>query len=348
MEVVAAKLEQTLSLTSGLVRPLLVEDEADARPVMINEFPNNNAIFVTYNYEAIESSYSEVDLFRVSYSENDQFEPHNPAKAKFIARDKDITPVEKTEDFHVLETIFDPSKRNLENLRFKPTRLIVLRDPNSRRLYGPFDYTVKTQLNEGLFSVDLKPPYNINSLPENSVFTFTDDDFEVVELKDKYNNTQGLVLTATASDLGKAQLDHVDFISDEELVKWGNSLLSDTSSIKLNKPDLRLFRQEVSSLMRDAPYFSDRKERLMKLLDKTQTWNTQRSSLINEYLKSEQGEKQIDNFLEINKDYYLEQAKAKHQKQFENQYGEIEKEIQGKQEKIEALREEEKNLVVNH
>ncbi len=82
----------------------------------------------------------------------------------------------------------------------------------------------------------------------------------------------------------------------------------------------------------------------MKLIDRTQTWNTQRSSLINDYLKSEQGVKQIDNFLEINRDSYLEQAKAKYQKQFESQYGEIEKEIQGKQEKIEALREEEKKL----
>ena len=341
MEVVAAKLEQR-GTRSGLVRPLLFEKESETYPSSPSEFPNNNSIFIIGDYEELEHNFSDYDLFRISYESNSQFEQSHPGQALYAARSGDATRVEKTAYFHVIDFPFDPKNRSIQSLSFRPERLIVLRDTDSQTLYGPFDYTSKSQSETGLFSVDLKPPHGIKNLPDHSIFRFTENDFEIVELRDRFNDVRDRILASKLSDLEKVQLDYIDFISDDELVKC--SLLLDSSDNKLKKAELREFRQAINSLVEDEPYFDSRKERLLGLIDRTQTWNTQRSSLINDYLKSEQGVKRIDNFLEINRDSYLEQAKAKYQKQFESQYGEIEKEIQGKQEKIEALREEEKKL----
>ncbi len=67
MEVVAAKLEQR-GQRSGLVRPLLFEENTGARPIVSpSEFPNNSSIFIIGDYEELEYDYSDYDLFRISY-----------------------------------------------------------------------------------------------------------------------------------------------------------------------------------------------------------------------------------------------------------------------------------------
>ena len=340
MKVVATKLEQTYSLTSGLIRPLLVKEEIGTRPVERDEFPNDNTIFITFNYKEIESKYSIQDLFYVSYSDNDEFDPYDPKKAKFIARDKDIVSVANNEYFHVLNANFDPAMKIINDLAFEPKRFVVLRGID-KQLYGPFDYTVKKQPDKGTFDIELKSLRGIKNLPEYSTFCFTEDDFEVVELKDRNGDVRDKVLAASTSDLEKANLDYVDFISDDELIKWGNSLLSEASANMLSKAGLRKFRQEISSLEKDEPSFEIRKRRLLKLIDKTQFWKDQRAPLINDFLKeTDEGKEQINSYIEANRDRYFELAEKKYEAELKKKYNDAEKRFADWEAKVEEKRSE--------
>lgn len=320
----------------GLVRPVIVEvDDSFPEKCDPSSFPNNGLIFIVSGYDKL----LEGELYRLSHYANVEFNGEQDKSSRKAFGD-DAKPLQRHEYPHVLKEDFDLSKRSV-NMPYKPDRLIVLQSSDNS-MYGPFDYDSPLPSETNSYEVSLKPYPGLTryNIPAFNVLSFSNEAFEVVSLGSQS------VLVAEVKDILEVDYRIADYIPDDQLLKLGNTLIQGSKDAflqagKLDKKQLTGFRNAIAQLTDVDDRFNDeRKSRLLKLADRLDYWTSQSSSLIAEFLDSEKGRKQIEDYLHENEKDVLNLAKNVFSKELEDNRRSLTSEVDELRGKRDALAQE--------
>jgi hypothetical protein len=207
----------------GYVRPFIIEDENGIHESSPDRFPNKNSIFVKSGYEEwINKEFDEDEPFRISFFENDEssMDPSSPNYCQYIADGDEARRLSKSEYFHVIEKEFNLQQRVIDDIPYKPKQYIFIKPTTEDFLYGPFDYDEVGESDTSSFSVRLKAYFSSSlNVVKDSILRIPLTDFSVISVGSKK------ILATDLRLLYSQAYEVIDYISDEQLIKWGNELL---------------------------------------------------------------------------------------------------------------------------
>lgn len=334
----------------GTVKPLLVEFPGKF-PSLVDEedFPNNGEIFIANGYERdLEDQFSDGELFRIRYRVNNHSnaDPSSQYFCHYMAVGEDAEELARNEYFHVVEVKVDADDllpRSV-SLRYKPRRFVVLKSSSSSSLYGPFDYDEpERQPEDGSYHVKLKACQPLSGFP------FPSPNYLVLKVKAEeflvFTTEVETVLLANLDDFKNVAYEGVDFIPDEDLIKWGNDRF--LYGEKLPKKELRIYKEAAGQLSEtDRRFDVARRERLVGLVERLESWTSQRSNIINKFLDTSDGQAQIERYIQEDSDKVLQVAEER----FGKELGAARKQLEVANESLEQqkrqLEEDLKHLTV--
>ncbi|MBF0233910.1 MAG: hypothetical protein HQK65_12855 [Desulfamplus sp.] len=327
--VIATKLNMNMNNPQlGYVQPIILEmPDGSSRISEIDDFPNANRIFITSGYEEyIENTFIEGEYFRILYSENDRIKVtadlENINNCQYVSKASDITKMQKSDYPHIISGNVSPERLNIQ-INFFPKRYIFVHDEQNNKLVGPFDFeNVNNDNTNEIYSVQLKPLESIFGFQTSTQWVALEFPFK----KSIIGSFKGQkFLTISLSNLIKiTEPKQIDFITDDLLIKWANRLPSKRNS-SLSRKELAEFREALSqSHLVDNEFNSERLKRTTKLLDKTEYFISQKSSLIAEHLSSIDGQLSIDQYFENNLEIVLEKSKNRIDRELNKKYGNFE------------------------
>ena len=308
---------------AGTVRPVIVESLDRVEEADPSEFPNSGDIFVIGGYDTALKRFSDSDLFRIPYRVNTQMGQDTGHRyyCGYVAHADDAEALERYEYLHLVDVEFDVDDR-LISLSYKPERLIVLRSETDGSLYGPFDYDTPLLSESDAYDIFLKPYSGLAraGIPDHHVLRFPASDFGTVEF-----GTQMLLL-GEVKDILECAYQPVDYIPEEQLLKIGNTLLQEDK--KLNKNQLLSFRSALAEFSETSSQFDEqRRGRLLKLVDRLDYWTSQSSGLINDFLKTTEGQAKVQQHIEDNEADFLGMAERIAQKELKEPRQRLEAEL---------------------
>ncbi len=292
----------------GLIAPLVIENDEFVEKAEETKFPNNGLIFVVSDFERLQDD----GLFRISYALNHEYDSSKEDNCRFIAFGDDARQLERPQYPHVVDGELNLDSRVL-TLKYKPERLIVLRSQDGN-FFGPFDYDNSSrQMEDGSYQVELKPyaglPRCSNKFNayDNFVLRFLpSSSLSVLE----YNSPSGVqeFLIGDVNAICQQKADVVDYIPDAQLIKIGNSLLNGSSS--LTKAQISSFRAAIAGLPDTENFDKQRRDRLVKIANRLDVWETQSASLVSEFLDTPEGVAQVNTYLHSHKSELLGMAES--------------------------------------
>lgn len=308
---------------AGTVRPVIVETPDRAEPANPDEFPNSGDIFVIGGYDTSLSRFSESDLFRIPYRVNTQLGQDTSHRyyCGYVAHADDAEGLERYEYLHLVNAMFDVDERRL-SVPYKPERLIVLRSPADGCLYGPFDYDTPLLSESEAYEISLKPYGGLAraGVADYHVLRFPAEAFNTLDFG------QQTLLLGEVKDILDCDYEAVDYLPEEQLLKIGNTLLQEDK--KLNKQQLTAFRTALAEFTETNSQFNDqRRDRLLKLVDRLDYWTSQSSGLINDFLKTPEGQAKVQQHIQDNEADFLGMAERIAQKELSEPRKRLEGEI---------------------
>lgn len=308
---------------AGTVRPVIVESVERVEEANPDDFPNSGDIFVIGGYDTSLKRFSESDLFRIPYRVNTQMGQDTGHRyyCGYVAHADDAEGLERYEYLHVVDAEFDVNDRLL-SLPYKPERLILLRSHADGGLYGPFDYDTPLLSESDAYDVFLKPYGGLarSGVPDYHVLRFPASDFGTIEFG------QQMLLLGEVKDILECDYQAVDYIPEEQLLKIGNTLLQEDK--KLNKQQVLTFRTALAEFTETNSQFDGhRRDRLLGLVDRLDYWTSQSSGLINDFLKTPDGQAKVQQHIMDNEADFLGMAERIAQKELKEPRQRLEAEI---------------------
>jgi MoxR-like ATPase len=308
---------------AGTVRPVIVESADRVEEANPDDFPNSGDIFVIGGYDTSLKRFSESDLFRIPYRVNTQMGQDTGHRyyCGYVAHADDAEALERYEYLHLVDNDFDVDNRTL-SLPYKPERLIVLRSHTDGSLYGPFDYDTPLLSESDAYDIFLKPYSGLarSGIPDYHVLRFPASDFGAIEFGHQ------TLLLGEVKDILECEYQPVDYIPEEQLLKIGNTLLQEDK--KLGKQQLLSFRTALAEFTETNSQFDGgRRERLLKLVDRLDYWTSQSSGLINDFLKTTEGQAKVQQHIQDNEADFLGMAERIAQKELKEPRQRLEGEI---------------------
>ena len=308
---------------AGTVRPVIVESVERVEEANPEDFPNSGDIFVIGGYDTSLKRFSESDLFRIPYRINTQQGQDTGHRyyCGWVAHADDAEALERYEYLHVVDAEFEVNDRLL-SLPYKPERLILLRSHSDGSLYGPFDYDTPLLSESEAYDVFLKPYGGLarSGVPDYHVLRFPASDFGTIEFG------QQILLLGEVKDILECDYQAVDYIPEEQLLKIGNTLLQEDK--KLNKQQLLAFRTALAEFTETNSQFDEhRRDRLLGLVDRLDYWTSQSSGLINDFLKTPEGQAKVQQHIMDNEADFLGMAERIAQKELKEPRQRLEADI---------------------
>ena len=308
---------------AGTVRPVIVESAERVEEANPDDFPNSGDIFVIGGYDTSLKRFSESDLFRIPYRVNTQMGQDTGHRyyCGYVAHADDAEGLERYEYLHVVDTEFDVNDRLL-SLPYKPERLLVLRSQADGSFYGPFDYDTPLLSESDAYDVFLKPYGGLarSGIPDYHVLRFPASDFGTLEFGPQ------ILLLGEVKDILECAYQPVDYIPEEQLLKIGNTLLQEDK--KLNKQQLLSFRTALVEFTETNSQFdAHRRDRLLELVDRLDYWTSQSSGLINDFLKTTEGQAKVQQHIMDNEADFLGMAERIAQKELKEPRQRLEAEL---------------------
>ena len=327
---------------AGTVRPVIVESVERVEEANPEDFPNSGDIFVIGGYDTSLKRFSESDLFRIPYRVNTQLGQDTGHRyyCGYVAHADDAEALERYEYLHVVDVEFDVDHRTL-SLPYKPERLIVLRSQADSSFYGPFDYDTPLLSESDTYDIFLKPYGGLarSGIPDFHILRFPASEFGTVEF-----GLQSLLL-GEVKDILECDYQPVDYIPEEQLLKIGNALLQEDK--KLGKQQMTSFRAALAEFSETNSQFNElRRERLLRLVDRLDYWTSQSSGLINDFLKTAEGQAKVQQHIMDNEADFLGMAERIAQRELKEPRQRLEAEIAGLGEEKRHLEESVRDLEV--
>lgn len=252
----------------GFVQPIISEAEHNLpRAADTRGFPNNGKIFVWEGYDVCERQFAPYELFRIPIEPNSGFDSNRSDHSQFQADGRKSEELKRHEYPHLVEAEFNLDNRTI-NIPYKPTRYLFLHSLRSDSLYGPFDYELDSQepLEDGSFNINLKAcqPLRGYELPNFLVWRLSNYVFHVIE-----NNKETVILDDLKDIEAHNGRENIDYIPQDQLLKWGNSHFIGPS---LSKRELQAYQDKIRSANPKTRFDQQRLTRLIPLTDQLNIW----------------------------------------------------------------------------
>lgn len=328
----------------GLLRPFVIEEEETLKEARWENFPDNGLIFVVTGFDRLQDGI----LYRAPYQVNPKNDDTKQDNSRFMTFGEDAKPLEVPQYPHVIDGEINLGNRLL-TITYEPERLIVLRSQDGA-FFGPFDYASPRLLENGSYEIELKP-YSALSRYSNKfgmldyfALKFLPSNLPVL----KYNSPFGIqeFLMGDVNAICQLEAEVVDYIPDAQLIKIGNSLLD--GNVSFTKAQLSSFRGAITNLPETEKFDEQRRDRLSKIANRLDVWDTQSASLISRFLDTAEGKAQVNAYLNSHKSELLDKAQSVYAEDFDRSRQESEKHLlesrQSLEDSINNLRAEELDL----
>ena len=173
----------------------------------------------------------------------------------------------------------------------------------------------------------------INTTNEWFILKIEKNKFDILEIGEEK------IWLCSINDFSNLEYTIVDFISDEQLIKWANDLIP---------PETRLSKKEIVELknlvkniqIQDTNEFSSRKNRVIEIFENLDVWQEEKSTIINQFLSTEHGKMNINRYLDTNRQKIENEIKNQHEEIF----AEYDKDISQRKNELEEKNQELINL----
>ena len=282
------------NLYIGYLTPVFVD--RDDRWVRVQdlkkEFPNNECIFIHREYDAIQDSYAENELFIQTYEQNSSHNPDYDGSSLFTGIGSNATAPVNNEFCRILDAArpFDPEQEYWIWQNVEPLNDIFIR--TGEFLIGPFDFTKKSDEEDGV---------NLNLRAELI------HDYCVYKVRfaeaEKYGHVLQdgayyyLIKVDELLEDGRVAKENIYYGSPSELLDWAKNI-TDLSALQ----DVRQLKKTLSAAT-NLPQAEEAKlNRLQTLLGNSDEWFSKRlPAFISQYLEENPiGRKKVEDYLRIN------------------------------------------------
>lgn len=334
-EIVVYKLYAQLNKpTLGYLRAV-AEKQGDSYIALNAEnFCASGKVFVTRDYEEIDSKYKDFELFKVTVFESqypsDDLRPERNCKyvTTQASETSDLKPRELIEI--IVGTLPSPNNMIIDVLDIPSTPYLYLNDNGT--CYGPFKWDINGENNIKLKKIDSPLPGrpltggNIYSGPftelkHHSLYCNLEEGerFYFVNLTDLHNDTN---------------LTSIDYSSDEEIVSSFVKIAKDVG-FNSKKVDLAYLEASVKKLpILKHKNFNDKLNKLKEIENEKILFRDEVIDGFGKFLRSELGESITQEFIERNKDLYLSEIRDNYRAKLEFEYREKHEELSELQDKI--------------
>jgi MoxR-like ATPase len=342
---IVKKIEPKNNQDTGTVQPLIIEQQ-NKLPQIANpeDFPNEGKIFIVHGYDRYINNSYDVDelfrLFRFRPNNSSSVDPSSPYYCDYMAIGDDAKELVRDEYFHLVDTKFEEDQLPTTiSMKYKPKRTIMLASVLTDHYYGPFDYEEPERKSDsGLYDIRLKACERLPGFqsPNYLVLKVPKDSFESV------STGRENILVARISDLTGGTYEEVDFISNEQLIRWGNERIVSRSPDKgLRKKELKEYQFLISQLINAEEKFAvRRKKRLLEIFTRLDLWQDERANIIENYLNTPAGEEQIKKYVE-SPGIVLDSAKE----HLEKELGETQKHLDDEIARLVEIKQQRENYI---
>lgn len=308
--IIGIKRGAKINTSLGLVAAIAEEVDGKLSPITMENFCPTREVFITNGYEEIEENFREYELFKIRVEFNQTQSGPCTYKASGHAAQR-IQPNEIAEIIHA--ELPDRNHRRL-NIRTLPITKYILIQNNSGDCYGPFNWEDKSQLQDDI-EIELKI---INSgglgkmggekrqICKISANKINSNAIECESLVGKKYLAQDIYKVTSGSSLE-------EYANDKEIIEEIKKIAGDPGIIgrTIDRKNLETL-SNFAGKNKHADYPLNKSR--IALFNKIVSSNSDILGEINEwfeaYLKSPSGAKIIEDYIQKNREKYIDRLKA--------------------------------------
>ncbi len=357
----------------GHVVPIAKIENGSISDIDPKDYPNTGTIFISRNYEEIDNKFNSDELFLIRANLSFDYEENQdlPHKSKFWSDNTNLKPLDNNTLIPILISNNLPEKEtgiwhniSSNDVPNKPFFILM-----GNYIYGPFLPQSKNE------NVEVTPySSTILGTPQNTIAKL---DWAYLEknslvLSSNINSKRKIFLKSLSSisDLTNKKENQVDFISNANLVNFFTKNGFGKNLGNLSKAEASKLKGLIESFSKEKAFTNniqnnERFIRIKTILDEFIDSNNENYNIINNFLKSKDGQNYLEKYFEKNQEEMtliledkikkqhdaiyqqytsnLNDRKSRLDKQFENEKELFSKQIENLKIELESLKNESKN-----
>lgn len=357
----------------GQVVPIAKIENGLITEINLEDYPNTGTIFISRNYEEIDNKFNNDELFLIRANLSFDFEENQglPHKSKFWSDNANIKSLDTNILIPILISNNLPNKEtgiwsdvNPNDVPNKPFFILM-----GNHVYGPF---LPQSRND---TVEVAPYYTaILGVPQNTISKLEWSHLEKNQfiLVSNINNKRKIFLKSfgLVAGLTNKKENQIDYISNANLITFFTKNGFGKNLGNLSKGEATKLKALIESFSKEKVFHNntqgnDRFTRIKSILDEFINYNNESYNIINNFLKSKDGQNYLENYFEKNQEEMaliledkikkqhdaiyqqytsnLNDKKSRLDKQYEIEEGTYAKKIAELKSELESLKNESKN-----
>ena len=311
----------------GFLKPIAEILDDKLVEISLNNFCPTMKVFITGEYNTLQKTYTNDQFFKITVNKNER--PSETAESllscQYVAHARQAEPLKPKDYFEIISAKLPD--RNLRELTLSGdmpgTNYIFIDD--SKSLYGPLKWS-----RENTSSNTIKLSFLDSKLPGVSLVAYQIYQINRIGARAKiFTSQEGRGARRIVQGLSIiSDTDYYDYASDEEVVRFAAKLASDANINVVEKSKLNSLAVLISK--NHATNHAIHKNRLARLLQISTDVTAAQLDMVkamSEYLKGDNGQPIIKEFVEKNKEQYfgvfIKQREAEINTQLESKEKEI-------------------------
>ncbi|MBJ8423639.1 hypothetical protein I6M74_17295 [Acinetobacter bereziniae] len=340
------------NIDKGHVVPIAKVENGIISKIVSEDYPNSGTVFISRNYEEIDSKYNNDELFLIranlsfDYEENKEI----PHKSKFWSDSSNLKPLDTNILIPILVSSNLPEKEtgiwqniNPNDVPNKPFFILM-----GNHVYGPFLPQSKNE------NVEIAP-YNttILGIPQNTISKIDWshlEDNDLVLIAD-INNKKKIFLKSflLISDITNKKENQLDYISNANLINFFTKNGFGKNLGNLSKAEATKLKGLIESFSKEKSFNNniqnnERFIRIKSILDEFIDHNNENYNIINNFLKSKEGQVYLESYFNKNQLEMTKLLEEKIKKQHDDMYQQYTTVLNDKKSRLDKQYEVEKDL----
>lgn len=321
-EIIVYKLNPQFSNSNlGYLRAVMEKTEEDYIPLNSDNFCSSGKVFVTTDYEHIDSKFGDFELFKVTVTET-QYKSNELGigrNCNYVTKGTLASALKNRDLLEIISSPMPDPNKMIININYIPsTSYIYIKD--SEECYGPFEWKI-TDTPETILLKKIDSPIPGRKLFQGNVFTGKINELSLHIISctlDDYSRNYFKDLTSLHND---TKLTVIEFSSDIDIINFFLKLSKDISfnNKKMDLPTLE-------AIIKKQPKLSNNKNILNKLnrlnviFNENAAYQKDIIESFDKFFKSNHGDNFIKKYIESNEESYLSELRYEYRAQLENEF----------------------------
>ncbi len=338
------------NMDKGHVVPIAKIENGVITNINTEDYPNTGTVFISRNYEEIDSKYNNDELFSIRANLSFDYEENKdlPHKAKFWSDSSNLKPLDTNVLIPILISSNLPEKEtgiwsdiNPNDVPNKPFFILM-----GNYIYGPFLPQSKSE------NIEVTPYYtSILGIPQNTISKIEWSHLEKNDLVliSKINNKNKIFLKSLPliSDISSKKENQLDYISNANLINFFTKNGLGKNLGNLSKAEASKLKGLIENFSKEKSFNNniqnnERFIRIKSILDEFIEHNNESYNIINNFLKSKDGQNYLENYFEKNQEEMTLRLEDKIKKQHDAIYQQYTSNLNDKKSRLDKQFESEK------